>query len=162
MKRRMISTGIWGLLTFMAPLGSIGYGADDTSADAKGFASLLDESPGLVIRVAIDSQGRENSTSAQMRVATEAITHEGQVQAAFEQGFDASTQAQVSSQDIAADSSTCGFYPYTYSYGWMPAYYYNIYNPVYYYSGYNYTYSAPVYYSNWNYSYRYYYYPRYY
>lgn len=162
MKRRMISTGVWSLLTFISPLGGVGYGADDTSADAKGFASVLDQAPGVVMRVAIDSQGRENSASAQMRVASEPVSSEAQVQAAFDRGVDASTQAQVSPQDIAADSSTCGFYPYTYSYGWAPAYYYNTYTPTYYYSGYTYNYSTPVYYSNWGNQYRYYYYPRYY
>lgn len=151
---------IFGVLSFLTFVPS-SYGADDTSANAPGFASTLEQSPGLILRVTIDSQGREDTASAQLRVAPESASTGSNVENLFAQGINASGEAQITAQDIAADSSTCGFYPYTFSYGWMPSYYYNTITPVYYYSGYYYNYSTPFYYTNWNTYYRYYYYPIY-
>jgi hypothetical protein len=141
----------------------VAYGWDgDTSADVDGFASTLNNAPGVVLRVPIDAEGRENSSSAELRVAERTVASPEEVETAFARGLATTGQPQITGQDISTDSSTCGFFSYQYNWGWSPAYYYYNYTPTYYSGGYYYTYTTPYYYySNFDYGYRYYYYPRY-
>lgn len=147
----------------LAPI-PLAHADEDTSANLpSGFVTTLAEAPGVILRVNIDQEGREDTGSAQLRVASYKVTNAAAVEQAFNSGIDTSSQPQVTSSGIAKDSSTFGFFPYTYYYGWQPAYYYYTYTPTYYYYGSYYTYGAPYYYyNNWGHNYRYYYYPIYY
>ncbi len=159
MKRMSIYAGV--LSAFLLAQGA--NADNDSSADvAVGFQSTLSQSPGLILRVNIDEQGREDTGSAILRVATEEVKGEAELEKAFEKGADTSTQAQVTQADIDADSSTFGFFPIRFSFGYQP-YYYNYYRPTYYHSGYYYNYGRPYYHYNNHYRHhRYYYYPRHY
>lgn len=161
MKKTMLIVGALSLL----PCISVTYADQDSSADAaSGFASTLTKSPGVILQVPIDSQGREKASSARMHVVNRPVSTAAELEKAFASGIDASSQPQISKDDIAKDSSTFGWYSYSYyPYSWAPAYYYYTYTPVYYYGGYYYNYGTPVYYyNNWYNYYRYYYYPYYY
>jgi hypothetical protein len=162
MRKNLLFAGALSLL----PCISVSFADQDTSADAaNGFASTLARAPGVILQVPIDSQGRELADSARMHVVTRPVSTAIELENAFANGIDASHQPQISKEDVAKDSSTFGWYTYSYyPYGsWAPAYYYYTYTPVYYYGGYYYNYGPPVYYyNNWYNSYRYYYYPYYY
>lgn len=160
MKKTTIYAGVFG--AFLLAQGA--YADNDSSADLNGgFVSTLSDAPGLVLRVEIDASGRENTGSTEMRVVTSQVSDAAQLETAFARGTDTSTQPQITKDDIAADSSTFGFFPIRFNFGWSRPYYYQTYYPTYYYGGYYYNYGRPYYYyNNWNNYHRYYYYPRYY
>lgn len=158
MKKTLLYAGILGtvLMTQAA------YADSDSSADvAEGFVATLEEAPGLILRVNINQQGQEDTGSAVMKVATQKVQSAAQLQQAFDKGKDTSSQPQITQKDIEADSSTFGFFPIRFSFGWQQPYYYSNYYPNYYYGGYYYNYGRPYYhYNNWGHHHRYYYYPR--
>jgi hypothetical protein len=138
------------------------YAGDDLNADVNGFASVLDQAPGLVLRVAIDTSGRENTATAELRVANRAVSGNEDVMAVFNSGIETKGQPEITPEDVARDSSTFGFFGFRYYNSWAPSYYYYTYTPVYYTQPTYYYYTTPVYYyTSWPTYYRYYYYPRY-
>lgn len=145
------------LFVAAASIFATGAKADDSSdsnADAsRAFASTLEQSKAVIIRVPVDAQGQEDSTRAEMRVHVSdgSVASSTDVAGAFDKGIDAKTAPVLPSG--AGDSSTShrdswgwdswngnGGYSYNHDY-------YNNYQPTYHCgSHYNYTYAQPVYY----------------
>lgn len=157
------------------PAATSAYADSDSSAKAQdGFRQVVEHSDAVMIRVPIDSQGRENTDDSEMRVVSAGgrTTAPSDYQAAWNTGVKVDKKAVKPSSGANSDSSTSYYYGWNnwYGYGWNYNYYYNYrpyYSSYYYGSPYNYYYSNPYYYSYYNYNnyypyygYRYYWYSR--
>jgi hypothetical protein len=135
---------------------------DDSSAKAKKFLPYLEASKAAILRVPLNANGEEMTSSAEMRVYVgEAISSQADFEPteAWSQSVNVGNR-EVNASDRVDDHSTFGFF-----FGWRPYrsyYYYRSYYPNYSYGNYNYYYRPYSYYNNCNDGYRYYYYPRYY
>jgi len=167
MKKSSVFGCLLGLaVVFAAPAFAAG---GDSSADVSGgFAHIVDQSEGLIMRVPIDQSGRELTDKVELRLHEgSALTSSSDLATAFSQGVVASSESSVSAADISKDSSTYGWFGGFGGRGWQRPYYYYNYRPTYYgYGNYwrfnqpfyqNYYYSYPSY---GYYGYRYYYYNR--
>lgn len=128
--------------------------ADDSSSDARdGFLNVLQSSEGLIVKVPVNEAGEELVSEAETRIYKgDALTSTSDYATAFETGTTVSTDAVVTERDLAADSSTSGWYygspQYSsYSYYRTPGYwsrdYYRSYYPSYYSYGSYYPYYQP-------------------
>lgn len=149
------------LAASMAVFGTAALADGDSNADVgQAFAAQLEQSEGVIVRVPVNAQGQEDSTSAEMRVLTSGqnVASPEAAATAFDQGLDASTGSVL---NFDSDSSTS--HSSRDSYGWNSwnsgnngysgnnysnSYYYNSYQPTYHCgSSYSYNYSRPVYYN---------------
>jgi hypothetical protein len=141
-------------------MSSAAWADDDSSADAQnGFVSMLGDSKGIILRVAINEAGEENTNATEVRVVTSAQTSldAAQAQTIWNNATQTNSNEVLDGHTIPLDqdSSTFGWYRWN-NIGWRYPYYYSSYYPTYYYGGNYWRYN---YY--WNYSYpgyRYYYY----
>jgi hypothetical protein len=153
--RRFMPAAIGAALLVGAP--TLALAGDDSSADVSGgFAALVAESQGVLIKVPVNADGAENTDAAEMRLnVSTSVSDSTNLAAVFDTAVDVSAQPQVSDADLDRDSST-GWRHWN-NYGWRYNYYYS-YRPAYYYYGnyYNYNYGYNYYYNYYGYNYYYY------
>lgn len=142
-------------------------GGDSSSDVSGGFGEAVQSSKGAIIKVPVDTAGRELTDQAEIRVYSGSVAPtDAALPAAFDTSTDGTSQPSVADADIERDSSTSGWYYDWRPGGWQYNYYYN-YRPAYFYYGNYYTYGYPYYYNYYGYNpygyygYRYYYYPSY-
>jgi hypothetical protein len=167
--KNLLLAALLGFGSLLPPL----YAQGDTSPDARFGTTVVSQAPAVMIRVPIDSKGRENSTSAELRIITGAIPNaipntalSGMWQSAIP-----AKGKQITRADVQRDSSTFGFFFFNNlaapSMSWVPAYTYLTFQPTYYDAGAFYQFSPATTYQQIyfgppanDFGFRYYFYPR--
>lgn len=162
-------TMCFGLMAHADQADRAGTDVSDVSSEAPGgFADVMNQTRGVMVRVPIDAYGRENTDKAELRFLQQdvIVTKGSRPDRLWRMSRDPGRSPEVLGTNIPddvqsdrdRDSSTWGAYGW-YGWnglGWAYPYYYTYYYPTFYYYN-NWWYYS--YYWNWTwYGYRYYYY----
>jgi hypothetical protein len=157
MKFMMKSLAFIALMSALPALGD----EQPTDSSTDGFVRKMRDARGLVLRVAIDEMGRENTASTEIRLHTkfDAPANGSNLVTVWSDSESLANMPVLPKNGEITDASTYGWNNYYGNY-WAYPYYYSNYYPYYYSYGNYYDWFYQPYYYSFG-SYRYYYYPCY-